>query len=306
MSAEKTDQPFPTEDHKAMEAALDINSEHRVLDVGSGHNPFARADVVADINFDLSLDRDGIPGCVNLSMHRYVKADITALPFKDNAFDAAVCIHVLEHISDPAAACRELIRVARRGYIETPSKSTEYFAGHPTHKWLVSLNDNVLCFEPITYFVSPYLNAVWQPVWNSPDLFKKAGIVHRDISCVQFTWEKSFKFSIQKPAADNFSNFSGETEVKRHYAFARNLLYWSAEPQHGLSHAQYAAKLSSEKKYQQLYAFYLMLSGKWLQAFKHGLPFRLIPGALWALFNIKFSQLLKKWYTFVNKRFPIQ
>jgi SAM-dependent methyltransferase len=44
-----------------------------------------------------------------------VKADITDLPFPDDAFDVILCSHVLEHVPDDAQAMRELHRVLRPG-----------------------------------------------------------------------------------------------------------------------------------------------------------------------------------------------
>ncbi|MDR3272023.1 MAG: methyltransferase domain-containing protein [Flavobacteriaceae bacterium] len=44
-----------------------------------------------------------------------VKADILALPFKDEAFDVVFCNHVLEHIPDDAKAMSELYRVMKCG-----------------------------------------------------------------------------------------------------------------------------------------------------------------------------------------------
>jgi SAM-dependent methyltransferase len=38
-------------------------------------------------------------------------ADLTALPFRDESFDFAICSHVLEHIEDDRAAMDELFRV---------------------------------------------------------------------------------------------------------------------------------------------------------------------------------------------------
>jgi len=307
MIAEKSDLPFPTENHGAMAIALGIKSGDRVLDVGGGHQPFVRADVVVDIDFDSSLDRDGLPGTINPALHQYVKADICALPFKDNAFDVSICIHVIEHLDDPAKACDELMRVAGRGYIETPSKSTEYFAGHPTHKWLIDKRDNVLFFEPIPYAVSPYLNVAWPSVWNSPDLFNLAGVVHRDISCVQFAWKNHFKYLVKKPLTNNFSSFNSEDEAARHYAFARNLLYWAVPPEHGLYHAKHAAELSpNNKRYKELYSFYLALSGKWRMALKLGISLKLCLFAVRGMFMVKFSQKMKKWYKLINGVFPIK
>lgn len=44
-----------------------------------------------------------------------VKADICALPFKDNSFDVILCNHVLEHIPDHETAMKELYRVMKPG-----------------------------------------------------------------------------------------------------------------------------------------------------------------------------------------------
>jgi SAM-dependent methyltransferase len=42
-------------------------------------------------------------------------ADVTALPFKDNCFDAIICSEVLEHIADHHVAVREIMRVLKPG-----------------------------------------------------------------------------------------------------------------------------------------------------------------------------------------------
>jgi SAM-dependent methyltransferase len=44
-----------------------------------------------------------------------VQGDATRLPFADGSFDRVIASEVLEHISDDAAAVRELARVLRRG-----------------------------------------------------------------------------------------------------------------------------------------------------------------------------------------------
>lgn len=44
-----------------------------------------------------------------------VRADVAALPFASGSFDAVICSEVLEHVSDPRVAVREIARVLRPG-----------------------------------------------------------------------------------------------------------------------------------------------------------------------------------------------
>jgi SAM-dependent methyltransferase len=44
-----------------------------------------------------------------------VQLDATDMPFEDESFDFAICVHVLEHIPDDRAALREFFRVLKPG-----------------------------------------------------------------------------------------------------------------------------------------------------------------------------------------------
>lgn len=58
------------------------------------------------------------------------KADMTKLPFKDNTYDAIICIHVLEHIVDDETALKELLRILKPGgwaLIQVPMKTGKTF-----------------------------------------------------------------------------------------------------------------------------------------------------------------------------------
>lgn len=122
----------------------------RVLDIGSGHNPFPLATDLADISLsDHSIGRAGVP-------FRYVdgkavhEVNIEATGFPDKAFDFVYCSHVLEHANDPAAACRELMRIGRRGYIETPTRGKDAFLGGArisNHRWSVEEQGGTLVFS---------------------------------------------------------------------------------------------------------------------------------------------------------------
>ncbi len=96
----------------------------RILDVGCGvnkqpgaigldRNPDSRADVLADLD-------------------RY------PYPFRDNAFDGLVAIHVIEHVGDVIRAMEEFHRLVRAGgwvRIETPHYTDFSSFCDPTHRW---------------------------------------------------------------------------------------------------------------------------------------------------------------------------
>jgi SAM-dependent methyltransferase len=52
---------------------------------------------------------------IALNAHIDIQADAYRLPFRDDAFDVAVCTEVLEHTHSPALALRELRRVLKPG-----------------------------------------------------------------------------------------------------------------------------------------------------------------------------------------------
>jgi ubiquinone/menaquinone biosynthesis C-methylase UbiE len=80
----------------------------RVLDAGCGEG------VLVD-EYAARLDIAGVDA--NYASARVSTASVTDLPFPDEAFDRALCLDVLEHLSfeDQRTAFAELFRVLRRG-----------------------------------------------------------------------------------------------------------------------------------------------------------------------------------------------
>lgn len=109
-----------------------------VLEIGPGHNPFAKANVFVDLK-----EHNNLP-----SGSDFHKLDATSqrLPFPPKSFDFVYCRHVLEDVYNPFFLLQEMQRVAISGYIETPSPIAElcrgvdggspYYRGYHHHQFM--------------------------------------------------------------------------------------------------------------------------------------------------------------------------
>jgi hypothetical protein len=125
---------------------VDINDEWIVLDIGSGHNPHPRANVLADKYLLDNIERSGKG--VKIGGNRdFVMCDAEFLPFRNKVFDFIIASHIAEHIVNPKNFCEELMRIGKSGYIETPSRFSEIFLKEPFHRWRVYVKGQTLIFE---------------------------------------------------------------------------------------------------------------------------------------------------------------
>lgn len=145
---------------------LDLLSPNDVvLDIGGWASPFNRANYILDAEpYDTRgfyRTFGGLPfqGPPQESFTRagWIQRDIcdhTPYPFADKSIDFVICSHTLEDIRDPVWVCHEMMRIAKRGYVETPSRIAEQTRGldHPRlaglshHRWFVDMNDNCVRF----------------------------------------------------------------------------------------------------------------------------------------------------------------
>lgn len=110
-----------------------------VLNAGAGQGTMSSR--LEALGFDVT-SVDSSPSAVAVLRNRVagqvLGADVTALPFRDAHFDAAVLGEVLEHVEDDRAALREVARVVRPGglvVISVPANPKLYgrsdeWAGH--------------------------------------------------------------------------------------------------------------------------------------------------------------------------------
>ena len=136
-----------------------VAAEDLVLDVGGWAKPLPRADWVIDL---MPYETRGLYGDApapeqeRFSAATWVRRDICdrePWPFEDRQFDFAVCAHTLEDVRDPLWVCDELVRVAKAGYIEVPSRLEEQiygiqgpWVGWGHHRWLIEVSGNRLEF----------------------------------------------------------------------------------------------------------------------------------------------------------------
>lgn len=166
-----------------------IEEGERVIDIGCGGDPFQLATHLTDI----------LPKEVNNPLP-YCQCSAEALPFRDKAFDFVFCSHVLEHMADPAAACREMIRIGKRGYIECPRSWHEYVFPSHDHRWLIDHEANCLIFREmlaeermdILGLQIPYLEFGLDPDFQRYWKFRFVRMVRN----VEFYWENDFKWLV--------------------------------------------------------------------------------------------------------------
>jgi methyltransferase family protein len=156
---------FPDPHPENLAAALTrIEPDDLVVDVGGWWKPLSRADHVIDLlPYETRAGGGRLgPGPERYTQHTWHQFDIceTPWPFPNKAFDFAYCGQTLEDIRDPIVACKELSRVARRGYVEVPSAwiectydvdvgpLTHRYPGYEKHRWIVLYEDGELLFLP--------------------------------------------------------------------------------------------------------------------------------------------------------------
>lgn len=197
---------------------LKIKSSARVLDVGSGHNPHPRANVIVDKFVDNNYHRAS--GIKVLNKQEFVNADGENLPFRDKEFDYVICNHVLEHVDNPVKFLSELSRVGKMGYLETPSLIGEYLIPKESHKWLILEinNEMVLVDKSLVGFQSSHdFGKVFQDYLRKHSIGHKImQRTHSQLLTVNHEWKDSIDHIIN-PTDERLLSFFKEPWESQHY-----------------------------------------------------------------------------------------
>jgi SAM-dependent methyltransferase len=169
---------------------MNIHPSDLVLEIGSGNNPRPRSDVLCDKLIDDDTERGGSI----VTDRPIVEADAHHLPFADSSFGYVISAQVLEHAEDPERMLEELMRVARRGYIETPSELAERLYGWPFHRSVINLVDGRLAIRSKRF--TPQFGELFHFLAAHDPLFRRFHFTHNSLFLVQYEWEGRIDYEI--------------------------------------------------------------------------------------------------------------
>lgn len=123
---------------------IQVGPTDLVVDIGGGHRPFPRADLVIEKHpFDQGLHRTEP---MQFPRAPVIKADALAVPLPDHSCGLIFASHIIEHLPDPKGFISEIKRCSRRVYLEFPSRNRELMLAWSFHEWLVEPQETVLRF----------------------------------------------------------------------------------------------------------------------------------------------------------------
>lgn len=175
-----------------------VDAEALVLEVGSGGNPYFRANVLLDA-FEDTRQRHWAP---LIADRPTVLGAVERLPFRDKSFDFVIASHVLEHSTQPELFLQELQRVAKAGYIEVPDALMERLNPYRDHRLEITVRDGRLIVRK---------KAGWRADPELVELFEQRGkkwISGETIPChpfdfhVRYYWRDSIDFTVLNPEVD--------------------------------------------------------------------------------------------------------
>ena len=194
---------------------IKVPASYSVLEVGGGHNPHKRSNVIVDKFVDSNYHRSGDVKVYH--NQKFVQADGENLPFKDNEFDYVICNQVLEHVENPIKFLNEQARVAKKGYIEVPSLIGEYLHPKESHRWLILEIDSKLILmdkDKVGFKPSHDLGDIFLHYMPKHSIgYKIMQYTHGNIHTIRYEWEGNIEV-IVNPTEEKYSKyFRGNWEI---------------------------------------------------------------------------------------------
>lgn len=227
-----------------------LKRSDRVLDIGGWAHPFNRANYVLDMGpyetrgfYNRTFGRNNpippIGGSVEIfTRDTWIARDICdrePYPFQDKEIDFVVCSHTLEDIRDPLWVCSEMVRIAKAGYIEVPSRVWETcrgtergIAGLSHHRWLIDIDSNA---NSIRFMQKFHRIHNWRCSLPKSALRKLA-----EEETVQWLfWSGSFEFREEIIHGESEQLREMESFVQQHRPYPRLLLNADTRLMHAIS-----------------------------------------------------------------------
>jgi hypothetical protein len=169
-----------------------------VLEVGSGGNPYPRANVLLDA-YETTRERHWVP----LASDRpTVLGFVENLPFKGRAFDFVIAAHVLEHSASPDIFLDELQRVARAGYIEVPDAFMERVNPYRDHRLEITCRDGTLVIrKKRDWRHDPEIVEIYEDRVK-PFMTRELMPAHPFEFHVRYYWENRIAYTVVNPETD--------------------------------------------------------------------------------------------------------
>jgi hypothetical protein len=172
-----------------------IGPDKLVVDVGAGYDPWPHATEF--------VEYDEWPNLAGKTVRR-VDVENEPLPYADKSIDFIYCRHTIEDLDHPALLLREMNRVAKAGYLETPSPMVELcrgvageLRGYFHHRWFVWANHGTL-------MLLPKFSAVERLEFSSDYDIRLVALLNNTPACwnTYFPWTGGFTFRVLKQHRD--------------------------------------------------------------------------------------------------------
>ena len=177
---------------------IKIKKNDLVLEVGSGHNPYSRSDILCDRFLFSNKERSGH----GLRHDRpLVIAKGEKLPFRDKSFDFVICRQVLEHSRNPFQFIKEIQRVGKRGVIICPRAFREEIFGWKDHCWWITSESGRLIFRPKS---KKKKNNFYHQLYQRKVYFRRYCIKNDGFLNIYFYWKNKIRIKVLNKTEKDF------------------------------------------------------------------------------------------------------